>query len=90
MIGAAREELLAIDQIEQSHWLAAQGMDDVPVIDDMAMFAGGLRSPATQRHQRRRTEKAIEPIVVQAHVQTMADQARRSRIEHFLENEPAG
>src|SRR5215813_7268184 len=27
-IGAAREELLTIDQIEQGHWLAAQGMDD--------------------------------------------------------------
>src|SRR5690348_11268230 len=34
LIGAAREELLTIDQIEQGHWLAAQGMDDVPVIDE--------------------------------------------------------
>src|SRR5262249_57160260 len=33
LIGAAREELLAIDQVEQGHWLAAQGMDDVPIID---------------------------------------------------------
>ena len=33
VIGAAREELLTIDQVEQSQWLAAQGMDDVPIID---------------------------------------------------------
>src|SRR5205823_12961502 len=38
LIGAAREELLTIDQVEQGHWLAAQGMDDVPVIDDVPCF----------------------------------------------------
>src|SRR6516162_10059167 len=89
-ISAAREELLTIDQIEQSHWFTAQGMNDVPVIDDMAVFAGGVGPSAAQRHQRRRPEKAFEPIVVQAHALTMADQARRYRIEHFLECEPAG
>jgi len=69
LIGAAREQLLTIDQVEQGHWLAAQGMDDVPVIDDVAVFAGGVRPPATQRHQRRRAEKAFEPIIVKAHPQ---------------------
>jgi hypothetical protein len=64
LIGAAREELLTIDQIEQSHWLAAQGMDDVPIIDHMTVFAAGMRSPAAQRHQRCRAEKAFEPIIV--------------------------
>ena len=76
LIGAAREQLLTIDQVEQGHWLAALGMDDVPVIDDVAVFAGGVRPPATQRHQRRRAEKAFQPIVVKAHAQAMADQAR--------------
>src|ERR1700693_2959671 len=33
LIGAAREELLAADQVEQGHRLAAQGKDHVPVID---------------------------------------------------------
>jgi hypothetical protein len=46
LIGATREELLTIDQIEQGHWLAAQGMDDVPVIDDVAMLSAGMRPPA--------------------------------------------
>ena len=41
LIGGAREELLTIDQIEQAHWLAAQGMDDVPVVDQV----GELLSP---------------------------------------------
>jgi hypothetical protein len=85
-----REQLLTIDQVEQGHWLAAQGMDDVPVIDDVAVFAGGVRPPATQRHQRRRAKKAFEPIIVKAHAQAMADQAGGYRIEHLLEGEPAG
>src|SRR3954453_15894772 len=72
--GTAREELLTIDQVEQGHWLAAQGMDDVPVIDHVAVLAVGMRPPAAQRHQRRRAEKTFEPIVVKTHAQAMADQ----------------
>src|SRR6201995_5122337 len=90
LIGAAREELLTIDQIEQGHWLAAQGMDDVPIIDHMTVFAAGRRSPAAQRDQRRRAQETFEPIVIQPHAKAMADQARGHRIEHLLEGEPAG
>ena len=43
LISTAREELLAVDQVEQGHRLAAQGMDDVPVIDDVAVLAVGVR-----------------------------------------------
>ena len=81
LIGAAREELLTIDQIEQRHRLAAQGMDDVPIIDHMTAFAAGMRSP--QRDQRRRAEETFEPIVIQPHAKPMADQARGHRIEHL-------
>ena len=59
-VGAMREDLLTIDQIEQGHWLVAQGMDDVPVIDDVAMLSAGMRPPAAQRHQRGRAEEAFE------------------------------
>ena len=45
-IGAAREQLIAIDQVEQRHRLLAQRMDDVMVVDDVAMFAAALRRPA--------------------------------------------
>jgi len=45
LIGGAREELLTIDQIEQAHWLAAQGMDDVPVVDQVAELLSPGRSP---------------------------------------------
>jgi hypothetical protein len=50
-------------------------MDDMPVVDHVAVLAVGMRPPAAQCHQRRRAEKAFEPIVVKAHAQTMANQA---------------
>ena len=73
-VSAAREQLVTIDQIEQGHRFALQGMDDVPVIDDVAVFAAGLRAPPAQAHQRRRAEKAFQPIVVKPYPQVMADQ----------------
>jgi hypothetical protein len=36
--------------MEERHWLALQRMDDMPVVDDMTVFAIGLRTPAPQRH----------------------------------------
>jgi len=43
-VGATREELFTIDQVEQGHWLAAQGMDDVSVIDHMTVLAVGVEA----------------------------------------------
>src|SRR5246127_2536383 len=45
LIGAAREELLTIDQIEQGHWLAAQGIDGVPIIHHMTLVSAGRGAP---------------------------------------------
>src|ERR1700760_4404607 len=79
LIGAAREELLTIDQIEQGHWLAAQGMDDVPIIDHMTVFAAGMRSPAAQRDQRRRAEETFEPIVPRVRLRRPEDRLPAAR-----------
>ena len=73
----AREQLVAIDQIEQRHRLAAQRMDDVPVVDDVAVLAVGTRPAARAASATAsRAEEAFEPIVVEAHAQPMADQPR--------------
>jgi hypothetical protein len=66
---------------------AARGMDDVPVMDDVAVLAVGVRTAAAQRHQRRRAEEAFEPVIVEP--QAMTDQARWHRVEHPLEDEAA-
>src|SRR5277367_713466 len=71
----AREELVAVDQIEQRHRLAAQRMDDVPIVDDMAVFAAQLGAAAPQSENRRRALEAFEPIVMQMHSQPLADQS---------------
>ena len=48
-IGRPGEELVAVDQVEQRHRLAAQRVDDVPVVDDMAVLAAGDGPAARQR-----------------------------------------
>ena len=35
-------------------------MDDVPVVDHVAVLAAGMRPTTAQRHQRRRAEKAVD------------------------------
>ena len=46
-VSAAREQLVAIDQVEERHRLLAQRVDDVTVVDDVSVFAAALRRPAT-------------------------------------------
>ena len=84
------KQLIAIDQIEERHRLPAQLVDDVMVVDHMAMLAAPLRRSATpQGQQLRRAEKAFEPVVIEADIKAMANQARGNAIEHAPQNEAA-
>ena len=89
-VGAAGEELVAIDQIEQRHRLAAQGMDDMAIVDDMAMFAVWLRSPAPQGDDVRGALEAFEPVIIKTHAQPMTDQSGGDRVKHLAQREGAG
>src|SRR3546814_6567350 len=51
-VGLAREELVAIDKIQQRHRFAPKRMDDMAIIDDMAMFAAALGAAARKRKER--------------------------------------
>ncbi|MGY4327323.1 hypothetical protein ACVWWG_001740 [Bradyrhizobium sp. LB7.2] len=70
-VGAAGKELLAIDQIEQRHRFAAQGVDDMAIVDDMAMLAVWLRSPAPQGDDVRGALEAFEAVVIKTHAQSV-------------------
>ena len=59
-IGVSRKELVAVDQAQKRHGLLAQGMDHVPVVDDVTVLAVRARPPAGQRHPRRRAEEEVE------------------------------
>ena len=53
------------------------------IIDDMAVLAGSLRRPAApQAQQVGGAEKAVEPVVVEVNIQTVADQPRRNAVEY--------
>jgi hypothetical protein len=89
-ISAAREQLIAIDQIEQRHRLLAQSMDDVMIVHDVTVLAAALRRPtAPQSQQVRGAEEAVEPIVIEVNVQTVADQPRRNAIKDSPQDEAA-
>lgn len=64
-------------------------MDDVPIIDDMTALAFVDRPPTQQRHDWCRAEEAVQPVVVQMHPQTVADEPRRRGIEHPAQDEAA-
>jgi hypothetical protein len=63
-VGVPREELGSVDQIEQSHGFAPQGMDDMMIIDDMAMLSRAVGSTPLQGHKQRTADKDIEAIIV--------------------------
>ena len=85
-----REQLIAKDQIDERHGLLAQRMDDVMVVDDMAMLAAPLRRPAApQGQQSRGAEEAVEPVIIEVDMEPVADQARGNAIEDAAEDEAA-
>jgi hypothetical protein len=43
-----------------------------------------------QRKHLRRAEEAVKPIVVEVHLEAMADQPRRHSVEHLAQTEHAG
>ena len=55
-IGVAREQLVAIDEVEQRHGFAPQGVDHVAIVDDMGVLAVArwrARAPASSAACRR-------------------------------------
>ena len=89
-VSAAREQLIAIDQIAQRHRFLAQRMDHVMVVDHMAVLAAALWRPAApQTQQVRGAEETVEPIVIEVNVQTVANQSRRNAIKDPPQDEAA-
>src|SRR5664279_4546325 len=72
------------------HHLAAQGVDDMTIVDDMAMFAVWLRSSAPQGDDVRGALEAFEAVVIKTHAQSVTDQAGGDRIKHLAQREGAG
>jgi hypothetical protein len=55
----------------------------------MAAAVGAVAAAARQGHQGRAAEEDVDPIVVDAHLQPVADEARRDRVEDPAEHEAA-
>jgi hypothetical protein len=64
-------------------------MDDVPVIDHVAMLAIGPSSAAAQGQNLGRPQKAFEAVIVEADTQLVPDQPRGDHVEHLAQREAA-
>ena len=64
-------------------------MDDMTIVDDMAMHAAAVRTTALQRHEPGGADQNVETIIVQPDAQAMADEAGGHGVEHLLEGEGA-
>ncbi|QQO23715.1 hypothetical protein JJB98_29360 [Bradyrhizobium diazoefficiens] len=69
------------------HRLLAQGMDDVPVIDDL--IVSSIPTASGKRHQLCSSDEDLEAIVEQPNAKPMSDQAGRSGVEHLALREVA-
>ena len=57
-------------------------MDDMTVIDHVAVLAAALRRPAPPQGQKRRgAEEALKSVIIQVNIETVADQPRRHAVE---------
>ena len=88
-VGIAREQGVAVDQVEQRHRLLFQGMDNVAVVDDVDMGARLARPPARQGQVAGAAEEEFEAVVIEAHAEAVADEARGHGVEHPLQGEAA-
>src|SRR5260370_42199015 len=75
-IGLAREELVAVDEIEERHGFAPQRVDDVAIIDDMTVLAGAGGTATRQGHERRAADEELEAIVKEPDPQPVPDEPR--------------
>src|SRR5215510_14481310 len=65
-------------------------MDDMAIVDQVTVFAGFGRLPTTlQGQDRRRTEEALEPGVVEADTQVVTDELRGDSVEDLTQDEAA-
>src|SRR3546814_7436444 len=57
----AREQLVAIGQLQQGHRLTPEAMDHVTVIHHIAMFGSAFRATACPGHEITAAQEQIEP-----------------------------
>src|SRR5215472_14860802 len=67
----AREQLVAISEVEQRHRLAAQGVNDVVIIDHVAVAVAGEPSAPRECQHQTAAKEAFQPVVIEAHAQTV-------------------
>lgn len=66
------------------HRFAAELVDHMPVIDDMAMGGIAPQASARQRHGMGAADEQLEPVITESHAPSMPDQPRGHGVDTFL------
>ena len=69
------------------HRLAAQGMDEMVIVDHVAAAPVAMGATAAQGQQWGGADEQLQPIIVEVDAQGVADQPRRHRVEHLAQGE---
>ena len=88
-VSLARPELISIHKVQQCHGLAPQCVDDVPIVDHVAVFALQTGPAAYQRKHARAADEQLHPIIEEARSRTVADQPRWHGVEDFSQDKAA-
>jgi hypothetical protein len=75
--------------MQQRHRLAAQAVNDMPIVHHLDAAAIAGRTATWQAQHQALTDEAFQTVIEDPQVQPIADQARWHRIEHFAQNEAA-
>ncbi len=65
-------------------------MDDVVVVDDMALATIPKGTTVRQRHKKRAPQKQLQPIIVVPDPELVTNQPGRPGIEHRAQGEATG
>ena len=84
------EELVAEGQAFERLRLALQPVDQMAIIDDPATALARPWMAARHREDEAGAKKAVEPVVIEPDLETMADQPRGSTVEDSPDGEGAG
>ena len=86
----SRKELVTIDGTRQGLGLAAQGVNDMPVIDAVKPAATNAPAQAGMGDDMRRAEPGLDTVVVDMHPQALSDELGGHGVEDAVNQEAAG
>ena len=82
------EQRVAVDKMQQRHRLAAQAVNNMPIVHHLDAAAIAGRTTTWQAQHQALTDEAFQTVIVDPQVQPIADQARWHCIDTLRRMKP--